>query len=111
MQEASDAIVVYVTAGSADEAATLARALVAERLAACVNRLPVESVYQWQGQVEEAAEVLLIVKTRRSLLDALAARVQALHSYDVPEIIALPIVAGSPPYLQWIAAETRDSNS
>ena len=106
MQEASEAVVVYVTASSAEEAATLARALVGERLAACVNRLPVESVYQWQGQVEEAAEVLLIVKTRRDLLDALAARVTALHSYTVPEIIALPVVAGWPPYLQWIAAET-----
>jgi len=106
MQEAADAVVVYVTASSADEAATLGRALVAERLAACVNRVPVESVYQWQGQVEEAAEVLLVIKTRRSLLDALAARVRALHSYTVPEIIALPIVAGWPPYLQWIADET-----
>ena len=77
-----------------------------ERLAACVNRLPVESVYRWQGAVEEAAEVLLIVKTRRPLLDLLAARVRELHSYDVPELIVLPLVAGWPPYLAWIAAET-----
>jgi periplasmic divalent cation tolerance protein len=107
MQDAADAVVVYITAGSPDEAATLARALVAERLAACVNRVPVESVYQWQGQVEEAAEVLLIIKTRRGLLDALAARVRVLHSYTVPEIVALPIIAGWPPYLQWIAEETQ----
>jgi periplasmic divalent cation tolerance protein len=108
MREAHDAIVVYITAGSAEEAATLARTLVAERLAACVNRVPVESVYRWQGQIEEAPEVLLIVKTRRASLDALAARVQALHSYTVPEMIALPIVAGWPPYLDWLAAESAE---
>ena len=107
MQDAADAVVVYITASSRDEARALARALVEERLAACVNLLPVESVYRWQGAVEEAAEVLLVVKTRRARLDALAARVRALHSYDVPEIIALPLVAGSPPYLQWIADETE----
>lgn len=107
MQQDSDAVVVYITAASPEEAATLARALVSERLAACVNRLPVESIYRWQGAVEEAGEVLLIVKTRRAALDALAARVRALHSYTVPEIIALPVIAGWPPYLTWIADETR----
>jgi periplasmic divalent cation tolerance protein len=106
MQEASDAVIVYITAPSPEEGAALARALVDERLAACVNRVPVESVYRWQGQVEEAREVLLVIKTRRGLLDTLAARVRALHSYTVPEIIALPIVAGWPPYLQWLADET-----
>ncbi|HLH23257.1 MAG TPA: divalent-cation tolerance protein CutA [Chloroflexota bacterium] len=108
MREEHDAVVVYITAGSPEEAAALARALVAERLAACVNRLPVESVYRWQGQIEEASEVLLIVKTRRARLDALAARVQALHSYTVPEMIALPVVAGWPPYLQWLADESAE---
>ena len=106
MQEATDAVVVYITAPSREEARALARALVEERLAACVNQVPIESVYRWQGQVEEAAEVLLVMKTRRATLDALAARVRALHSYSVPEIIALPLVAGSPPYLQWVAEET-----
>ncbi len=107
MQSDTDAVVVYVTASSADEGAALARALVGERLAACVNRVPVESVYRWEGRVVEDAEVLLVVKTRRELLDGLAARVRALHSYTVPEIIALPVVAGWPPYLQWLADETR----
>ena len=102
MQDQSEAVVVYITAESDKEALRIARALVDERLAACVNRLPVESVYRWQG----AAEVLLIVKTRRPLLDLLAARVRELHSYDVPELIVLPLVAGWPPYLAWIAAET-----
>ncbi len=108
MREERDAVVVYITVGSPDEAARLARALVTERLAACVNRVPVESVYRWQGQLEEAPEVLLIVKTRRARLDALAARVQALHSYTVPEMIALPIVAGWPPYLDWLADESAE---
>jgi periplasmic divalent cation tolerance protein len=106
MQETVDTVVVYVTAPSAEEARTLARVLVDERLAACVNLLPVESVYRWEGQVEEAAETLLVIKTRRAGLDALAARVRALHSYAVPEIIALPVVSGWPPYLQWIVDET-----
>jgi periplasmic divalent cation tolerance protein len=106
MQEPAEAVVVYVTASSAEEARTLARALVGERLAACVNLLPVQSIYRWQGQVEEATETLLIVKTHRGHLDALAARVRALHSYAVPEIIALPVEAGWPPYLQWIREET-----
>jgi periplasmic divalent cation tolerance protein len=105
MQESAETVVVFITAPP-DEAPALARTLVAERLAACVNRLPVASVYRWQGEVEEAEEVLLIVKARRDTLDALADRVRALHSYTVPEIIALSIVAGSPPYLQWIVAES-----
>jgi periplasmic divalent cation tolerance protein len=106
MQETVDAVVVYVTAPGTEEARTLARALVDERLAACVNLLPVESIYRWKGQVETAAETLLVIKTRRDRLDGLARRVRALHPYAVPEIIALPLVGGWPPYLQWIADET-----
>ncbi len=109
MEATADAVVVYVTAPSLDEARVLARALVEERLAACVSLLPVQSVYRWQGQVEEAGETLLLIKTGRGRLDALAARVCALHSYAVPEIIALPIVAGWPPYLRWIDEETAPS--
>jgi periplasmic divalent cation tolerance protein len=107
MQPADDAVVVYVTVPPDTTGRALARALVEERLAACVNLLPVESIYQWQGQVEEGAELLLVIKTRRALLDPLSARVRALHPYSVPEVIALPIEAGWPPYLQWIAAETQ----
>jgi len=106
MQESVDAVVVYVTAPGTEEARTLARALVDERLAACVNLLPVESIYRWEGQVETAAETLLVIKTRRDRLDGLVRRVRALHPYAVPEIIALPLVGGWPPYLQWIAEET-----
>jgi periplasmic divalent cation tolerance protein len=107
MQPTEQTLVVYITVPSAEEAARLARALVDERLAACVNQLPVQSVYRWQGQIEQADELLLIVKTARDRLDALAARVRALHSYTVPEIIALPVVAGWPAYLAWVHEETR----
>ena len=80
----------------------LGRALLDERLAACVNITPVRSAYWWQGRVEEAGETLLIVKTVDRLIDTLVGRVRALHSYTVPEVIALPIVAGNPDYLRWI---------
>jgi periplasmic divalent cation tolerance protein len=99
-------ILVLVTAASADEAARLARALVEERLAACVNIVPgLRSIYRWQGRVEDAPEVLLLVKSVRPRLEALTARVRALHSYSVPEVIAVPIVGGSDAYLAWLEAE------
>lgn len=102
-----EALVVLVTAPSADVAAELARALVEERLAACGNILPgVKSIYRWQGRVHEDAEALLVLKTTRTRFEALRERVLALHPYDVPEVIALPVEAGSAAYLAWIAGET-----
>jgi periplasmic divalent cation tolerance protein len=102
-----DFVVVLVTAGTADEAGRLARALVEERLAACVNVVgPIRSIYRWQGAVEEADEHLLVVKARAAGFAALEARVRTLHSYDVPEVIALPLRAGSAPYLAWLADAT-----
>jgi periplasmic divalent cation tolerance protein len=86
----------------------LGRTLVDERLAACVQVLPgVESIYRWDGAVETAAETLLILKTTRTRLDALQARLVALHPYEVPELVALPAVAGLPAYLHWVAESTR----
>jgi periplasmic divalent cation tolerance protein len=86
----------------------LGRTLVDERLAACVQVLPgIESIYRWDGAVETAAEILLILKTTRARLDALQARLVALHPYDVPELVALPAVAGLPAYLHWVADSTR----
>ena len=105
-------IVVYVTVGSPDEGDRLARALVEERLAACVNRIrPVQSVYRWQGKVEQSEEELLIIKTRRELFGRLQKRVRELHSYSVPEIIALPIVEGSESYLKWLGEELLGGDS
>jgi periplasmic divalent cation tolerance protein len=104
-----DFIVVYVTAGSPAEGDRLARALVEERLAACVNRIaPVQSVYRWQGKVEQSEEELLIIKTRKTLFVALETRIRELHSYSVPEIIALPIVEGSEGYLRWLGEQLSD---
>jgi periplasmic divalent cation tolerance protein len=98
-----DFIVIYVTVGAAEEAGRIARALVEDRLAACVNQLPsVRSTYRWQGEVEQSNEELLIIKTRRDLLASVHKRVRELHSYELPELIALPVVDGSVEYLQWL---------
>ncbi|MEW6517412.1 MAG: divalent-cation tolerance protein CutA [candidate division FCPU426 bacterium] len=103
--------VLFITVPNAEVGERVARALVEERLAACVNRVPgLTSIYRWQGKIECDPEELLVVKTRQSLVPELAARVQALHPYQVPEVIALPIVAGLPSYLDWVAAETRDGS-
>ncbi|MCY4442619.1 MAG: divalent-cation tolerance protein CutA [Deltaproteobacteria bacterium] len=100
----SEFLVVYITA-SGDNAKDLASALVREKLAACVNRVPgVESTYIWEGRVERDTEDLLIVKTRTDLFDRLKQRVQTLHDYDVPEIIGVPIDQGSESYLEWMTA-------
>ncbi len=104
----TEAVVVLVTAPTAERAAEIARAAVDERLAACGNVVPgVRSVYRWEGKVQEDEEVLLLLKTTRDRLEALRERILALHPYDVPEVIALPVEAGSAPYLAWIRAETR----
>lgn len=96
-------IMVYVTVSSAAEGERIARALVEDRLAACVNRIAgVRSTYRWQGQLEQSDEELLLVKTSQERFAALARRVQELHSYEVPEVIAVPITAGNDSYLQWL---------
>lgn len=99
--------VVLVTCPNSDCALSLARALVEEKLAACANMIDgLRSIYMWKGQVCDEAEVLLIIKTRQGRLEALMERVRALHPYEVPEIIALPVAAGSEAYLRWLADET-----
>jgi periplasmic divalent cation tolerance protein len=102
-------VVVMVTCGSHGEAHMIARHVVSERLAACVNVIEsrVNSVYRWKGKVKHAREVLLIIKTSRRRLPKLRAEVERLHSYDVPEFIALPIAFGSPAYLRWIDESLR----
>ena len=102
--------VVLVTAPDAEVGARIGRALVEEGLAACVNLVPgVRSIYRFEGAVHDDAEVLLILKTRAALSSALAARVRALHPYQLPEVLALPVAGGSEPYLEWLrsAAEAR----
>jgi periplasmic divalent cation tolerance protein len=98
----------YITAANLDEATRIGEALVAERLAACANIMPgVQSIYRWQGEIVRDNEVVVIAKTRADLVEPAIARVKALHSYQVPCVVALPILAGNPDYLNWIGAETR----
>ena len=100
--------VVLVTAPDAETGARIARTLVEERLIACANLVPgIRSIYRWEGQVADEAEVLLVLKTRASRCAAVAARVKALHPYALPEVVALPVVAGSEPYLDWVLAESE----
>jgi periplasmic divalent cation tolerance protein len=101
-------VVCLSTAPSADEAAKIGRALVEEELAACVNVVPgVRSIYRWEGKIEDSPEALLVIKSRESLIAPLTARLKALHSYTVPELVVLPIRDGNPDYLSWIAQSTR----
>lgn len=101
-------IVVLLTAGSGEEAVRLADMLIGAHLAACVQILPeMESVYRWEGKIERQPEILLLAKTTRSKFDELEKEVRALHSYETPEIIALPVVAGSAPYLEWLRASLK----
>lgn len=99
---------VYMTASSRDEARKIGRTLVEERLAACANVIDgMESTYWWQGTLTEDREAVLIAKTRADLIPALTERVKALHSYTVPCVVALPILAGNPAYLEWLRTETE----
>jgi periplasmic divalent cation tolerance protein len=102
----TDKVVVLSTCGSAEEAGRVARALVEKRLAACVNVLPgVRSVYRWKDAIEDEEEVLLLIKTSRALVEELRGEIERLHSYEVPEVIALAIVDGSEGYLAWMSRE------
>ena len=104
----TDALVVLVTTPSPDRAAEIARALVEERLAACGNVVPgLRSIYRWEGEVHDDAEALLVLKVPAARVRELSDRVVALHPYEVPEVIALPVEAGNARYLEWITAETR----
>jgi periplasmic divalent cation tolerance protein len=100
----TDKVVVFVTAGSAEEGRRIGRALVEQELAACVNvTSPVRSLYHWKGQIADDEEVLLVIKTSRALFDRLRREVEKLHSYQVPEVLCLPVIDGSPNYLNWLA--------
>ena len=103
-EDKAEFLVVLVTAPDEAVATEIARALVGESLAACVNIVPgLRSIYRWQGKVEDEREVMLLIKTRREMFVRIEGRVKALHPYSVPEIIALPIRGGSAEYLAWIA--------
>lgn len=99
---------IYITTGGRDEALAIGKALVKERLAACANVLDgVRSIYRWRGAVHQADEAVVVLRTRSELVEALTARARALHSYQCPCVVALPIEAGNPAYLDWLGAETQ----
>jgi len=101
-------IVLFITTSSSEEAYKIAQALLNQRKAACVNIVPrVSSLFWWQGNIESEQESLLIIKTKAPQLDEIVRLVKELHSYDVPEIIALPIVGGNQDYLEWIDKEVK----
>jgi periplasmic divalent cation tolerance protein len=105
----TDKIVVFSTCGSEAEAEKVARGLVEKRVAACVNIVPaVRSFYRWQGAIEDAGEWLLIIKSSRPRFEDLRAELERLHSYEVAEVVALPIVEGSLNYLNWLEAEIHE---
>ncbi len=104
----TEAVAVLVSASSREEARRLARLLLEQGLAACVQLSPIDSLYLWQDAIQEDEEILMIVKTRAALFPALEALLRESHSYETPEILALPIWAGSAPYLAWLRASTRD---
>ena len=102
----TDKIVVFSTCGSSEEAERVARSLVEKHLAGCVNIVaPVRSFYRWKGKVEDAVEWLLIIKTSRGRFEELRAALEQVHTYELPETIAIPVVDGSPTYLNWLEGE------
>ena len=104
----ADEIIVLITASSKEEAITIGTTLVDEHLAACVNIIPeIFSLFFWQGKMQDAIETLLVVKSNLSLMERVISRVKSLHSYSVPEIIALPIISGSREYLEWMKSAVK----
>ena len=104
----SNYIVIYITTGSVNEAKKIGRVLVEEKLVACSNIIsPIRSIYSWQGKICDDKEALMVLKTRKKLFNQIVKRVEKLHSYDVPEIIAMPIIEGSSKYLSWLNEETK----
>lgn len=106
-QTPSSPIVVLVTTGSVEEARAIARLLIQQRLAACVNFFPIQSVYHWNDEIQEDAEFQLLIKTDGALFKQLENTIKANHTYDLPEIISLEIRQGSQEYLSWISGETK----
>ncbi len=104
----ADFVQVFVTAGSREEARTIAAAIVEQRLAACVQVVgPISSTYWWQGQMETAEEYLCLMKTHSSVFNSLQVAIRDVHSYETPEILAMPVTAGNEDYLSWLRGELR----
>jgi len=108
MNEKVEVVVVNTTVDGEERAAALAGKLVEQKLAACVHRWPIQSVYTWKGAIESEREIVLSVKTRRSLVTEIIECIKSHHGYDVPEIIVTPVIGGLRDYLEWVRTETRD---
>jgi len=107
----TDKIVVFSACSTLDEARRIAKKLIEDHLAACVNVMPgVRSFFRWKGVIEEADECLLVIKSSRDLLDRLRLELEKAHTYEVPEVVAVPIVAGAPNYLNWLDNELKSSS-
>lgn len=103
-----DAIVIFVTCADKEQAEKIAQSLIKKKEAACVNVIAgIESIFWWEGRVESADEVLLVIKSKKSKLNQIIVTVKSLHSYEVPEIIALPVIAGDEKYLKWVDDSIR----
>lgn len=101
-------IIIFVTASSKKEAAAISKKLIKNKLAACVNIIDkIKSLFWWKGKIDTAGEALLVIKTKKSKLTKIIGLISSMHSYDVPEIIAIPVIAGSSSYLRWIDASLR----
>ena len=108
----TDKIVVFSTCSTPEEARQIAHKLVGERLAACVNVVPgIRSFYRWKGAIEEANECLLVIKSSRELFDRLRLELERAHTYEVPEVMAVPVVEGAPNYLNWLEKELNASGA
>jgi periplasmic divalent cation tolerance protein len=112
MTENKEIVVVLATVPSYDVGKAIARELVAKNLAACVNILPaLESVYEWEGRVEESSEALLVIKTTKGSLESLTSELVKAHPYDLPEVIALPVIGGHAPYMEWVRSMTESKRT
>ncbi|MFH1094014.1 MAG: divalent-cation tolerance protein CutA [Candidatus Omnitrophota bacterium] len=107
MVKTDDHIVVFVTVNSVKKAGVIAKELLSQKAAACVNTLGIDSIFTWKSKIEKTKEILLIVKSRHKLFKKIEKIIRQFHSYEVPEIIALPIIAGHKPYLDWINENTK----
>ena len=102
-------VIVFITTGSVEEATQIAKVLVDQRLAACVNIVPkILSIYRWQGKIENDTETKMIIKTKSNLVNQLIQEVKNIHSYDICEITVVPIISGNPDYLKWIAESVHE---
>jgi periplasmic divalent cation tolerance protein len=112
MEEYMSINLIYITAGDIEEATVIGKVLVSERLAACVNIIDnIRSMYWWQGEIQDDGEVIVIAKTRESLVPDLIEKVKSMHSYDCPCVVSLPIVDGNREFLEWVGKETKPGKS